>query len=45
MACQMNEGKWGFGESECKMLLAEATLGLKHLLTHLHEQGFVHRDL
>jgi protein-serine/threonine kinase len=41
MSCRMEQGKWGFEESECKVLLAEVTLGLEHL----HDHGFIHRDL
>jgi serine/threonine protein kinase len=41
MSARMEQGKWGFEESECKVLLAEVTLGLEHL----HDHGFIHRDL
>jgi serine/threonine protein kinase len=41
MVRRIEKGFGGFEESECRVLLAEVTCGLKHL----HEQGFVHRDL
>jgi len=37
----MKEGRLGFEEHECKVLLAEVTLGL----VHLHAHGYIHRDL
>mmetsp|Transcript_26638 Transcript_26638/g.54543 ORF Transcript_26638/g.54543 Transcript_26638/m.54543 type:complete len:578 (+) Transcript_26638:31-1764(+) len=41
MARRIKEGKKGFTEAQCIILLAEVTLGLEHL----HERGFIHRDL
>jgi len=41
MLRRTNESKWGFDEADCRILLAEVTLGLEHL----HAQGFIHRDL
>jgi serine/threonine protein kinase len=41
MVRRMKNGQGAFKEAEARVLLAEITLGL----THLHEQGFIHRDL
>jgi len=41
MVRRIKKGMGGFKESECKVMPAEVTCGLKHL----HEHGFVHRDL